>query len=141
MAAVSAVSFSGAPTRPVRFGCASHAQIPPTADKRTGPIFVSAEEKQEMSLGKRLCVKMIEWYQNNKFIHNFLYREGKTKRSICPYGRAGYASCSQFTKEAILKYGPLKGIFKGFMRLVNCNPLTARAVEKGNISKLRYLVA
>jgi len=34
-----------------------------------------------------------------------------------------YPSCSEYTYEAIEKYGPLKGVALGAYRLLRCNPL------------------
>jgi putative membrane protein insertion efficiency factor len=31
-------------------------------------------------------------------------------------------TCSQYTKEALLKYGILRGLFLGFKRILNCHP-------------------
>lgn len=31
-------------------------------------------------------------------------------------------TCSEYTKEAILKYGVLKGLFRGFVRVCRCHP-------------------
>lgn len=31
-------------------------------------------------------------------------------------------TCSEYTKEAIVKYGALKGLFLGFLRIIKCNP-------------------
>jgi hypothetical protein len=31
-------------------------------------------------------------------------------------------TCSEYTKEAILKYGPLKGILRGLKRVSRCHP-------------------
>lgn len=33
-----------------------------------------------------------------------------------------YPSCSEYTKEAINKYGPIKGLFKGLVRITRCHP-------------------
>lgn len=31
-------------------------------------------------------------------------------------------TCSQYTKEAILKYGPIKGVAFGIKRILRCRP-------------------
>ena len=31
-------------------------------------------------------------------------------------------TCSEYTKEAIIKYGSIKGVFKGFLRILRCHP-------------------
>ncbi len=33
-----------------------------------------------------------------------------------------YPTCSEYTKLAIQKYGPSKGIFMGFKRILKCHP-------------------
>lgn len=31
-------------------------------------------------------------------------------------------TCSEYTKQAIIKYGSIKGCFLGFKRILHCNP-------------------
>ncbi|MDP3559519.1 MAG: membrane protein insertion efficiency factor YidD [Legionellaceae bacterium] len=33
-----------------------------------------------------------------------------------------YPSCSEYTKQAIFKYGIFLGLWKGFKRILRCNP-------------------
>ena len=33
-----------------------------------------------------------------------------------------YPTCSEYTKQAIEKYGALKGIYLGFLRIIRCHP-------------------
>ncbi len=33
-----------------------------------------------------------------------------------------YPTCSEYTKQAIMKYGVLKGSWLGFKRILRCNP-------------------
>lgn len=35
-----------------------------------------------------------------------------------------YPTCSEYTKQAIEKYGCIKGTFKGFVRIMKCNPFS-----------------
>ncbi len=40
-----------------------------------------------------------------------------------------HPSCADYTKEAIEKYGVLKGGFKGFIRILKCNPFFKGGVD------------
>ena len=42
-----------------------------------------------------------------------------------------YPTCSEYTKQAIDKYGIIKGIFKGIKRILKCHPF-----HKGGIDYL-----
>lgn len=35
-----------------------------------------------------------------------------------------YPSCSEYTKQAILKYGAIKGLILGIKRILKCNPFS-----------------
>ena len=35
-----------------------------------------------------------------------------------------YPTCSEYTKQAIEKYGLIKGTFLGFIRILKCNPFS-----------------
>jgi uncharacterized protein len=34
-----------------------------------------------------------------------------------------YPTCSEYTIEAVRRYGPFKGVFLGVMRILRCHPL------------------
>ena len=57
---------------------------------------------------KKFFIKLIEVYQ---FFSKF-------KPKVCRF----YPTCSQYTKEAILKYGVLKGGWLGIKRICRCHP-------------------
>ncbi len=61
---------------------------------------------------KKLLIKLIEIYQN----HISLWFESKNIH--CKY----YPTCSEYTKQAIQKYGAGKGLWKGMKRILRCHP-------------------
>jgi len=58
---------------------------------------------------KKVLIKMVEFYQNG--ISPFLPKS-------CRY----IPTCSQYTKEALEKYGALKGSYLGIKRILRCHP-------------------
>ncbi len=60
---------------------------------------------------KKIFIILIEKYQ--KYISPMIGNN-------CKY----YPSCSEYTKQAITKYGALKGIFYGIKRIIRCNPFS-----------------
>ena len=63
---------------------------------------------------KKILIKTIEWYQKN--ISAWLDH----KNIKCKY----YPTCSEYTKQAIEKYGVIKGTGKGIARILRCNPFS-----------------
>ena len=60
---------------------------------------------------KSFLIKSIEIYQR---------RISPLLGHKCKY----YPSCSEYTKSAIEKYGPIKGMVLGLKRIVRCNPFS-----------------
>lgn len=63
---------------------------------------------------KNIFIWLINFYQKN--ISPYLSSKGYN----CKY----YPTCSEYTKEAIEKYGAVKGIFLGIIRILKCNPFS-----------------
>lgn len=63
---------------------------------------------------KNILIFMIEKYQ--KLISPWL----KNKNIDCKF----YPTCSEYTKQAIEKYGAIKGLFLGIKRIFRCNPFS-----------------
>lgn len=38
-------------------------------------------------------------------------------------------TCSQYTYDAVVKYGTIKGLFLGFKRLLRCHPFSAGGLD------------
>ena len=63
---------------------------------------------------KKVLMFLINLYQ--KYISPVFTHLG----SHCKY----YPTCSEYTKQAIKKYGVFKGILLGFWRILRCNPFS-----------------
>lgn len=63
---------------------------------------------------KKLLIWLIEKYQ--KHISVWL----KSKNINCKF----YPTCSEYTKQAIEKYGAIKGSWLGTKRILRCNPFS-----------------
>ena len=58
---------------------------------------------------KKILLKLISFYQ----------KISKLTPSVCRF----YPTCSEYMKQAIIKYGVLKGSWLGIKRICRCHPL------------------
>ncbi len=65
---------------------------------------------------KKLALSLIGFYQ--KYITPYT-------KSSCKF----YPTCSAYTKEAIVKYGFLKGFYLGFRRILRCHPWQENQID------------
>ena len=63
---------------------------------------------------KNILIFIIKKYQ--KHISPWL----KSRNINCKF----YPTCSEYTKQAIEKYGAIKGLFLGIKRIFRCNPFS-----------------
>lgn len=63
---------------------------------------------------KKVLIYLIEKYQ--KIISPKIKEHG--------YNCKFYPSCSEYTKQAIEKYGSFRGVIKGIKRILKCNPFS-----------------
>jgi putative membrane protein insertion efficiency factor len=66
---------------------------------------------------KKTLIALIDFYQQKI--------SPKTRRK-CRY----YPTCSAYAKEALARYGTIRGGFLAFSRLLRCNPLFPGGVDK-----------
>ncbi len=63
---------------------------------------------------KKTLISLINFYKKNiSVIFSF-------HGINCKY----YPTCSEYCKQAIEKYGIVKGVFLGLIRILKCNPLS-----------------
>ncbi|MBD9159677.1 MAG: membrane protein insertion efficiency factor YidD [Clostridiales bacterium] len=63
---------------------------------------------------KKILIWLIKQYQNH--ISKWL----TSKNINCKF----YPTCSEYTKQAIEKYGAVKGLLLGIARILRCNPFS-----------------
>lgn len=63
---------------------------------------------------KYILISLINWYK--KHISFWL----ESKNICCKF----YPTCSDYTKQAIEKYGAGKGLLLGIYRILRCNPFS-----------------
>ncbi len=63
---------------------------------------------------KKVLIFLITFYQNH------ISKWFRSKNINCKY----YPSCSEYTKQAIKRYGAFKGSFIGIYRILRCNPFS-----------------
>lgn len=63
---------------------------------------------------KKILIELIKAYQ--KHVSVVL----ASKNIHCKY----YPTCSEYTKQAIQKYGAVRGSIKGIFRILRCNPFS-----------------
>ncbi|MEK7113243.1 MAG: membrane protein insertion efficiency factor YidD [Patescibacteria group bacterium] len=69
---------------------------------------------------KSFFLEIINFYRRfiSKPIVLFLENFGLVRNNSCAF----YPTCSEYTKQAIQKYGLFKGSFLGFRRILRCHP-------------------
>lgn len=70
-----------------------------------------------LNIPKNILICLIKFYQ--KHISKYTIKH-------CKY----YPTCSEYTKQAVDKYGIIKGSILGFIRILKCNPFSKGGVDK-----------
>ena len=84
-------------------------------------IFTKKILHKVLIITKKLVLIFIDVYQYTLFITEQL---GLSKKK-CMF----YPTCSQYTKNAIIKHGILKGLALSSYRVINCNPITNKYIN------------
>ncbi|WP_029520424.1 membrane protein insertion efficiency factor YidD [Persephonella sp. IF05-L8] len=65
-----------------------------------------------------------------KFVIKFLKGYQKFISPIYPPSCRYYPTCSQYSIEAVEKYGVAKGLLKAIWRILRCNPFSKGGIDK-----------
>lgn len=72
---------------------------------------------------RKIIVSIINFYQ--KFISLDTGVFSINKGTTCVF----FPTCSEYTKDAVLKYGVLKGVFMGTRRILRCHPWQKKHID------------
>jgi len=67
---------------------------------------------------KKILLRLIRFYQQSKFFHNPFFQALWLSDRCCRF----QPTCSQYTYQAIEKYGIIKGCWLGLKRVIKCHP-------------------
>lgn len=67
---------------------------------------------------KKTILKLIRIYQKTSFFHGYFFRMFYMTDKICRFS----PTCSEYTYQAVKKYGSMKGLWLGFNRILRCHP-------------------
>ena len=69
---------------------------------------------------KTVILKFIRFYQKTRFFHGAIARQLFLTDQSCRF----VPTCSEYTYEAVKKYGGAKGLYNGLKRIIRCHPWT-----------------
>lgn len=69
---------------------------------------------------KSIILKLIKSYQKTLFFHNEVFKTLFMSDKVCRFE----PSCSNYTYQAIEKYGVSKGAYLGLKRIMRCHPFS-----------------
>lgn len=67
---------------------------------------------------KKLILKLIRLYQKTKFFRSSFIKQLYLTDTNCRFT----PTCSEYTYQAVDKYGAIKGIYIGILRIIRCHP-------------------
>ncbi len=77
---------------------------------------------------KKIILRLIRFYQRASFFHMFIFRVLFLSDKVCRF----FPTCSDYTYQAVEKYGVGKGLLIGLRRIIRCHPWSEGGVDKLN---------
>jgi putative membrane protein insertion efficiency factor len=69
---------------------------------------------------KNFILKLIRFYQKTAIFHSVILRRLFLTDKVCRF----VPTCSEYTYQAVEKYGVVKGLFLGLKRIIRCHPFS-----------------
>jgi putative membrane protein insertion efficiency factor len=69
---------------------------------------------------KNFILKLIRFYQKTAIFHGTIAKQLFLTDKICRF----VPTCSEYTYQAVEKYGVVKGLFLGLKRIIRCHPFS-----------------
>lgn len=95
----------------------------PVSHEMTFPEFTD-EPATAMQMTRNAAVAAIRLYQRTLSPDHGIFA------SYTAYGCKFFPSCSEYTAQAILKKGVLRGSAMGAARIIRCNPFTKGGIDE-----------
>ena len=67
---------------------------------------------------KNIILNLIRLYQKTSLFHGIIARQLFLTDKVCRFT----PTCSEYTYQAVEKYGSIKGLFLGLKRILRCHP-------------------
>jgi len=75
---------------------------------------------------KKIILSAIRFYQKTAFFHIWIFRLFWVSDNVCRFT----PTCSEYTYQAVEKYGVVKGLFIGLKRILRCHPWSRGGIDK-----------
>jgi len=69
---------------------------------------------------KNFILKLIRFYQKTAIFHSTIAKQLFLTDKVCRFT----PTCSEYTYQAVEKYGATKGLFLGLKRIIRCHPFS-----------------
>jgi len=74
---------------------------------------------------KKMILGAIRLYQRTSFFHGYIFRVLFMTDKVCRF----HPTCSNYTYEAVDRYGVIKGLYLGFLRILKCHPWNKGGID------------
>ncbi len=74
---------------------------------------------------KSVILALIRFYQKTRFFHEPIFKTLFMSDKICRFE----PTCSDYTYQAVEKYGAVRGLWLGFKRILRCHPWNKGGID------------